>query len=201
MWLRLRSKLLSAPCWRFRTQLKAIKSEFECFRLLGAFRACWLRKERLETEQLEQLEAGVFSAGAKHRPAWHQYSRKEGIHPAFYMPCSTFPLLGAEAEVTGPHSCTWNSAERGLGQRRAISSIPINPRRPLPSWQYARVPVLSPPSTENKPSVSSGGGGNKQSFPVVLWVLWFHFLTSVKNMWRRLRAEVWIQRLKGSGSN
>lgn len=114
-------------------------------RLLGAFRACWLRKERLETEQLEQLEAGVFSAGAKHRPAWHQYSRKEEIHPAFYMRYSTFPLLGAEAEVTGLHSCTWNSAARGLGQRRAISSIPINPWRPLPSWQYAGVPVLSLP--------------------------------------------------------
>lgn len=136
-------------------------------RLLGAFRACWLRKERLETEQLEQLEAGVLSAGAKHRPAWHQYSRKEEIHPAFYMHCSTFPLLGAEAEVTGPHSCTWNSAARGLGQRRAISSIPINPRRPLPSWQYARVPVLSlpPPPRINLLFPAGGGGGKKTKFP------------------------------------
>lgn len=135
-------------------------------RLPAAFRACWLRKERLETEQLEQLEAGVFSAGAKHRPAWHQYSRKEEVHPAFYTHCSTFPLLGAEAEVTGPHSCTWNSAARGLGQRRAISSIPINPRRPLPSWQYAPVPVLSlPPPPRINLLFPAGGGGKKTKFP------------------------------------
>lgn len=190
-----RSKLLSASLLTFQDSIKGDQIWIWMLRLLGAFGACWLRKERLETEQLEQLEAGVFSARAKQRPAWHQYSRKEEIHPAFYMRRSTFfPLLGAEAEVTGLHSCTRNSAARGLGQRQAISSIPINPRRPLPSWQYAGVPVLSPPlpsSTENKPSVSSGGGWKKkQSFPVVLWVLWFHFLTSVENMWRCLRAEV-----------
>lgn len=176
------------PLLTFQDSIKGDQIWIWMLRLLGAFRACWLRKERLETEQLEQLEAGVFSAGAKHRPAWHQYSRKEEIHPAFYMHCSTFPLLGAEAEVTGLHSCTWNSAARGLGQRRAISSIPINPRRPLPSWQYARVPVLSLPPPPRINLLFPPRGVEKKQ--VVLWVLWFHFLTSVKNMWRRLRAEV-----------
>lgn len=137
-------------------------------RLLGAFRACWLRKEGLETEQLEQLEAGGWSLQLLEPntglPDINTVGKKKYIQH-FTCAVSTFPLLGAEAEVTGPHSCTWNSAARGLGQRRAISSIPINPRRPLPSWQYARVPVLSlpPPPRINLLFPPGGGAEKKQS--------------------------------------
>lgn len=157
-------------------------------RPLFAFRACRLRKERLETEQLEQLEAGVFSAGAKHRPVWHQCSRKEEIHPAFYMHCSTFPLLGAGAEVTGLRSCTWNSSgdrtrtKTGYFQHSHKSTAATSELTVC--WSSCFVP---PPSTENKPSVSSWGGvhGKKN---IVSQLVYEHFDFTFSQVWKKYVA-------------
>lgn len=127
-------------------------------RLLATLGARWLRKERRETQQLEQLETGVFRAAAKHQLDQHQYAQQRRnasniLHVLFHLPLIRSSGWGHWPAQLHMKQC---------GKRTRTKTGYFQHSHKFYSghcWADSTLQflVFPPPSTENKPSLSSGG--------------------------------------------